>query len=100
MSDQLDQDFFAANHGRRYRVRHSTREELERGWSDTTLVVDCGDGDFFRASFDCSEKGPTYYDDEQTCFELFENFLKFSAQLQRGMRLDQGSERSFVSGHC
>ena len=53
MSDQLDQDFFAANHGRRYRIRHSTREELERGFSAAVLVVDCGDGYFYRASFNC-----------------------------------------------
>ena len=74
MSDQLDQAFFKANHGRRYRVRHSTPEELERGFSAAVLVVDSGDGAFYRASFDCSEKSPAYYDDEQTCSELFWSF--------------------------
>ena len=96
--DQLDHDFFATNQGRRYRIRRATGQELERGLSAAVLVVDCSDGDFYRASFNC--KDPAFEaDDEQTCSELFWSWVKFMAKLQRGQTYHQGSERT-VSGHC
>ena len=96
MSDRLDQDFFAANQGRRYRVRPATDQEIERGWSAATLVVDCGDGDFYRASFGCEDPAAFEADDEY-CSALFWNWVKCMATLQRQRDQDNGRP---VAGHC